>query len=133
MAKGKPTLFKKKGKPTQKQNIELAPRQKINSKSLEDIEKKIGGHRQKKRTEEKTTPSKRTQKLGNVSPRRSGGRKTKTVSRSRPLGYATYGCSCGYGKHSKWKVHRRPLRLGGKQKAEIKTPSTCNRGRRWQK
>ena len=40
MAKGKPTLFKKKGKPTQKQNIELAPRQKINSKSLEDIEKK---------------------------------------------------------------------------------------------
>jgi len=53
MAKGKPTLFKKKGKPTQKQNIELAPRQKINSKSLEDIEKKI------RRTQAKKEPRKR--------------------------------------------------------------------------
>ena len=85
---------------------------------MEDIEKKIRRTQAKKRTEEKTTPSKKIQKLGNVSPRRSGGRKTKAPSAD---------------KRRRWKVHRRPLWLGGKQKAEIKTPSTCSIGRQWQK
>jgi len=49
MAKGKPTLFKKKENPHKTKHIELAPRQKTNSKSLEDIEKKFGGHKQKKK------------------------------------------------------------------------------------
>ena len=47
---------------------------------MEDIEKKFGGHKKKKRTEKTTTLSKKIQKLGNVSPRRSGGRKTKAPS-----------------------------------------------------
>ena len=47
---------------------------------MEDIGKKFEGHGQKKRIEEKTTPSKRIQKLGNVSLRQSVGRKTKAPS-----------------------------------------------------
>ena len=132
MAKGKPTLFKKKGKPTQKQNIELAPRQKINSKSLEDIEKKSEDTGKKKKNRGKdNTVQEDTEAWKCITPSEWRKKNQGTACRSCPLGYATYGCSCGCGKHSRWKVHRRPLRLGGKQKAEIKTPSTCSGGRRW--
>ena len=133
MAKGKPTLFKKKGKPTQQQNIELAPRQKINSKSLEDIEKKSEDTGKKKEPRKRQRHPRGYRSLEMYHPLQEEWRKKNqgTVYRSRPLDYATYGCSCGCGKHNRWKVHRRPLRLGGKQKAEIKTPSTCTIGRRW--
>ena len=47
---------------------------------MEDIEKNRRTQAKKNRTEEKTTPSKRIQKLGNVSPRQSGGRKAKAPS-----------------------------------------------------
>ena len=109
------------------------------SPTSEDKLLKLGGHR-KKNSEDTGKKKNRgkdnavqedTEAWKCITPSEWRMKNQGTICRSRPLGYATYGYSCGCGKHSRWKVHRRPLRLGGKQKAEIKTPSTCSGGRHW--